>query len=151
MRLKERIPVFIEQLNESTLHKIFIDWFGTNFEKTELLVLQDINKIECYWLKNHDLRFTQVLVNMGYIPNTPGFWYYSEDDEVLLKADCDSRDILFWGQNYDKDMNRLPETNWILIKNMNTDHIKAVIAFMGEKLPSRYKTAFSKELERRNE
>ncbi len=37
------------------------------------------------------------------------------------------RENLRWGKNYDKDMNMLPETEWMLIKDMTTDHIEAIL------------------------
>ena len=40
-----------------------------------------LEKIEKYWMKNPDLRFTQVIVSMEIIPNFPGMWYYKEDGE----------------------------------------------------------------------
>lgn len=37
------------------------------------------------------------------------------------------RRYLTWGNNYDKDMNRLPETVWNPIKDMTSDHIQAIL------------------------
>ena len=37
------------------------------------------------------------------------------------------RSTLRWGRNYDKDMNRLPETEWVTIQDMNSEHIQAII------------------------
>lgn len=37
------------------------------------------------------------------------------------------REYLRWGVNYTKDMNPLPETEWRLIKDLNTEHIQAII------------------------
>jgi hypothetical protein len=37
------------------------------------------------------------------------------------------RQYLRWGVNYDKYMNRLPETEWKLIKDMDSGHIQAII------------------------
>lgn len=39
-----------------------------------------LKKIEKFWLKHPELRFTQVLVNLDIIPNFPGMWYYKEDE-----------------------------------------------------------------------
>ncbi len=46
-----------------------------------------LKKIEEFWLKNPDLRFTQVLVNMDIIPNFPGMWYYKEDEIESLNKE----------------------------------------------------------------
>ena len=37
------------------------------------------------------------------------------------------RHLLKWGRNYDKDMNKLPETEYIFIADMDTNHIHAII------------------------
>jgi len=37
------------------------------------------------------------------------------------------RKYLCWGRNFDKDMNRLPKTEWVTIENMSTDHIQAIV------------------------
>jgi hypothetical protein len=45
-----------------------------------------------------------------------------ENDHLML------REHLKWGQNYDKDNNRLPETIYRPIKDMKTDHIESIIS-----------------------
>lgn len=146
MRNRERIPIFLYYLDEEMMHRLFIKWFQTNFEDTEKKIVKHRHKIKKYWMANHDLRFSQVLISMGLLENFPGTWFYNEDDDILLSLGCNPRDVLLWGQNYDEDMNRMPETNWIRIKDMSTDHIKAVISFMGERLPMKYKSVFQAEL-----
>jgi hypothetical protein len=37
------------------------------------------------------------------------------------------RQYLLWGNNYDKDMNRLPKTIWKPIAELDTDHIQAIL------------------------
>lgn len=52
----------------------------------------------------------------------------AKDTSVIDDGDHEKRvSHLKWGRNYDKDMNRLPSTEWILIKDMETDHIKAIL------------------------
>lgn len=147
MRIRERIPNFLDKTSPKLLHDLFLSWFGINIEETELRICKERRKIKKFWIANHDLRFSQVLVNMGYIDNIPGAWYYLEDDVNLLLNGVPARDCMFWGTNFNEDMDRLPETNWILIKNMPIEHIKATIAVMGERLPDRYKQVFQEELE----
>jgi hypothetical protein len=43
------------------------------------------------------------------------------------------RNNLHWGKNYDKNNNRLPETEWVLIKDLDTDHIKAILELYAER------------------
>lgn len=54
--------------------------------------------------------------------------YDYEDVSVYDDGNHQTRiNHIVWGKNYDKDMKRLPETEWITIKDMDTDHIKAIV------------------------
>lgn len=56
------------------------------------------------------------------------------------------REYLKWGSNYDKDMNPLPKTIWKPIKELDTDHIEAILEgnFTNNEI---YLDTFKKELE----
>jgi len=151
MRLKERIPLFLEKMD---LPKILTILFPTQSTNTIDSFVKEIypalGRIEKYWYENQDERFTQVLVNMGLIPNIPGVWYYKEDDELLIEQGLEPRDVLFWGKNYTKEMKRLPKTEWILIRDMSTDHIQAVLDGKFTKNPT-YLKVFKDELKLRED
>ena len=53
------------------------------------------------------------------------------------------REWVVWGRNYDKDMNRLEETEWIPVKDLNTDHIYKILEF---KIPDSYRRLFEEEI-----
>ena len=78
MRPKERIKPFLDNVNIGDLVfniwklKVDIDKLVHEYDKQEILE---------YWESHSDLRFSQVLVNLGLIPNYQGFWYYMEEDE----------------------------------------------------------------------
>ena len=55
---------------------------------------------------------------------------------------------LKWGANFDKDMNLLPKTIYKTIKNMDTDHIQAIIDDKYCRDPF-YLEVFTEELKRR--
>ena len=59
------------------------------------------------------------------------------------------RSNLRWGVNYDKDMNRLPKTEWRLIKDLNTEHIKAILDGGCSRNNNFYEQLFKEELEYR--
>lgn len=40
----------------------------------------------------------------------------------------DFREYLRWGRNYNKNMVKLPQTEWILIKDLETEHIKSILS-----------------------
>jgi hypothetical protein len=63
-----------------------------------------------------------------------GGFYYFRYMGVPLTGDLsdlivDIREVFTWGNNYDKNMLRLPETVWIKLKDMTSDHIKGVIQY----------------------
>lgn len=56
------------------------------------------------------------------------------------------RENLHWGVNYDKEMNRLKQTEFRLIKDLNTGHIEAILQNYGEIISEFYKEVFFQEL-----
>jgi hypothetical protein len=51
-------------------------------------------------------------------------------EELSIEDNGDSelrRNYLRWGRNYDENMHPLEKTEWILIKDLSTDHIKAIL------------------------
>ena len=74
--------------------------------------------------ENPYLRFSQVLQFFNLYKQ--GFWFFIEDDIMLMKF-VPAREVLYWGNNYSEKGNRLKKTNWVLIKNMDTEHIKRVL------------------------
>ena len=56
------------------------------------------------------------------------------------------RQYLTWGNNYDKDMNRLPETIYNPIKDMTSDHIQAILDGGWSKNNTFYEEIFKEEL-----
>lgn len=149
MRITERIDPFLKEVD---IDKLLSKWFPEMEEdkkrniKTE--IFKNIHSIRTFWYDNPDLRFSQVLISSNLIPNYPGTWFYYEEDEILIDQGHEPRDVLFWGRNYNKEMERLPRTEWILIKDMSTDHIQAVLDGKFTRHPS-YLKAFNDELERR--
>jgi hypothetical protein len=59
------------------------------------------------------------------------------------------RECFFWGKNYTKDMKRLPETEWIPIKDLDTSYIKAILRTQPQ-ISSVYSETFKRELEWRS-
>ena len=72
------------------------------------------------------------------------------DLSVYSNKHSDYRKYLKWGNIYDKDMNRLPEVRLVAIKDMTTDHIKAVLEPRWRIDPF-YAEVFRKELKLRKD
>ena len=129
MRPKEKILIFLEFIKERKWN-VFRNIFRFDAEIVDTAIDRFYEKeqeIKDFWLKNPDLRFSQILVNLGIIPNIPGSWYYIEEDEILEKLEIPTREYLLWGQNYDKNINLLPETIYKPIKDLSIEHIQAIL------------------------
>jgi hypothetical protein len=140
MRRPERIPIFLKLVNFDKLQ----ERWGIDISQ-ELRGLILTKAVREYWTENYDQRFGQMLVNLEYIPDTLTTWM-DEDDNILLSQGINPAEFMFWGRNYDKDMNELPKTEWILIKDMSTDHIQAILDGNWVKDGNPYKTYFEDEL-----
>jgi hypothetical protein len=128
MRPVERIDSFLDKVKIRYLLKYIWKIHKGNENVIKKDIDRSIETIREYWKENSDLRFSQVLVNLGFISNTPGDWYYMEEPEILLKFDYNPAEVYYWGTCFDKDMNPLPQTIWRPIKELTTDHLRAIIS-----------------------
>lgn len=169
MRQVRRIGVILEALKtpEAKL-KLLKYWFplshkeklarGEDYTSPALVeVIKNwINlegEIQEFWVDNPDLRLPQVLINKSVMPNYPGFYYHIEDEESMLKSGLlKDTQILFWGNNYDKDNNYFPETRWINVDEMSKGHLEAIVDLYDSgkmKVSEVYITMFKRELKLR--
>ena len=152
MRPKERIPIFIKYIN---IRKLIVGWFANekipcfSMNKAIKEITTKILYLKQYWDDNPDLRFSQVLVSTGVLPNIAGTWYYDEELAILLNQGCKIREVMLWGRNKDEKGDRLLKTEWILLQDMSDDHIKAILDDVKTKkykLGDQYLTMFRDEL-----
>lgn len=131
MREIRRIPIVLDAIQNN--YADFLKECGVtiiDIDVLKTLFKTDRKEIEEFWTKNPDLRLTQVLANFNKIPNLPGFWYYREEvDYVVEKGFVRFEDIHFWGVNFNKDGERLPQTEYKPLSELETDHIKGIIKF----------------------
>lgn len=141
MRQKERISLFLNKLNFNKLE-----------ERWDIDISQDLrgeifNQAKEYWEQNPDQRFGQVLINLNLIPDNFDIWS-DEESDILDAQGVPKRETMMWGTNFDKDMNRLPETIWKPINELTTDHIEAILDGNWARNP-KYIEEFKNELELR--
>ena len=125
MRPTERIDNFVEKISFKTLAE---RW---NIEEKVFNLIRGRSgkmksSIITYWKKRPNLRFGQMLINLSLSPNKLKIWN-DEEKDILLDQGYEPREVLYWECNYDKDRKKLPKTEWILIKDMSTDHIKVIL------------------------
>lgn len=74
-------------------------------------------------------------------------------DEVLIQLyDTDDivklRQHVKWGKNFDENMKRLPQTQWITLANLEDGHLDALCLYDGA--PETYRKLFIREKQFRN-
>lgn len=136
MRNKERIDIVLKHIP----WKQFLQ-DATNLGKDSKIldklvenVKNNIENIREIWKNNPDLRLGQLLINEGYVPDYYKLYNFEEDDWMIENKAIKFEDIKFWGSNYDKDMNRLSETKYKLLKDLDDSHISAILDFFEEGL-----------------
>ena len=134
MRNEKRIPIVLEKIswfnfiqNNTGLGKMSSELSGIVNN-----IKNNLDTIKKEWLENPDLRLGQLLINNGLAPDLGSLWNVEEDDWLISEDYCNIEDVKFWGRNYDKDMNRLSQTEFVLLKDLTTDHIKAIIKFFAD-------------------
>ena len=138
MRPKERIPIFLKNVDWD---KLADKW---NLSKP----LHMCRKARTYWEENPDQRVGQVLINLQLVPDKLDIWT-DEELSILLSQGCNPRDVVLWGVNYDKDRNKLPTTEFRLVRDMDTDHIETILKEVSSdmyKIPQGYIDIFNNEL-----
>lgn len=136
MRCPERIDMFLQLVD---LDKLSKHWL------LDKPIPRIHRRARTYWKRNPDQRFGQMLINLGMIPDSFAAWC-QEDSDILIMQGNKPRDVLFWGSNYDKKGNLLPETKWRLIKDLDTSHIKNILKGGWVATGSKYSLYFKQEL-----
>jgi len=146
MRRPERIPIVLANIDWEKFLTIVDEKPSDDTLKG---VFENLPKIEDYWTEHPDVRLGQLLVNMELAPDE--LWNLEEDQWMVDTDQIDAKDIMFWGVNYTKDMVQLPETEFRLIRDLNTEHIEAILDGGFVSRNPIYEGYFENELERRNE
>ena len=123
MRPVERIPNFINKVNWGYLE----ERWDVKIPNSIRYKLNEGGSIRKYWMKCPDLRFGQMLIKLCILPDTLQIWQ-DEEYDILKGQGLAEREIMFWGRTTDENRKPLPQIQWILIKDMSTDHIKAILA-----------------------
>lgn len=149
MRNKERIPIILKNIEWETF---LIDMFGKDYDRDILTHLKSVlPQLKEYWSEYYDMRIGQALINMGVIPDSLKAWHVEGTEWMIDNKLVKSRDILFWGVNYTKEMEQLPKTDWRLIKDLDTEHIQAILDGGYVRYNDYYKENFENELKFRND
>ena len=128
MRAEIRIDNFLLKVDiRDLLLNIWKVCDDSNVDSIHNNIVNNMSYIRETWHYDYDLRFSQVLIHLGYLPNSIGFWFYLEEDEILKKQGYKPREYTFWGSVYDKDGQLLKETRYSLVKDLERSHIEKII------------------------
>jgi hypothetical protein len=155
MRPHYRIKPFLEVLDISKLvglpneqyNKEIIDLVKMEKKITEMLPI-----IEGTWLESPDLRFGQLLYNMGIGGDYFEPLYILEESDILMKLGRTERESHGWLSFLNKDLTKLDEPIFRFICDLDTDHLQTMLyeANAGKRKYNRnYLRMFEEELESR--
>ena len=150
MRNPNRISICLKLLFQN---KILYHFLGTNTPGWAKKLHENWDLIEKEWLKSPDQRFGQLLSNLGLVPKDieDYIWNIEEDDWLIKNGYCNIEDIKFWGVNYYKNGKQRKTTKFILLKDLDIDHIQNIIKFFEKYntldfLPKDYLEYFNKRI-----
>lgn len=128
MRNIVRIDNFLNKVDiRNLLLNIWKICDDSNIDQVEKTILDNISSIREYWNDYSDLRFGQVLVNQGYLPNMSGYWYYYEENDILKEQGLKPREYLYWGSIFNSNGERLSDTKYSLIKDLTIEHMQKLV------------------------
>jgi hypothetical protein len=116
MRRPERILGFLQT----------VDWKFLGERWNMNLEHLDIPTIITEWKKVPDQRIGQLLINLGMLEDSIRVWV-DEEENILRDQGVKPRQYTFWGRNFNEKKELLPKTEWLLIKDMTTEHIQAIL------------------------
>jgi len=101
------------------------------------------------WLKNPTERLGKLLIEEEFLPNYAKLALCDETQWLIENDYCLYEDIHFWSRTRDEKGNKLPETRYILLKDLSDAHISAILDWCEEhniKLHDEYKNYFNKRI-----
>lgn len=130
MRNPKRLPILWKFFTKKKNFKLYLRDIVQVESKNEIEHLTEVffekyKEAKEFHKVNPDLRFSQII--QIFVVYKQGFWYYIEDDIMLIKLGLEPREILYWGNRFNKNNKLLKKINYILIKDMNTEHIETIL------------------------
>lgn len=142
MRNPKRIPIIIKFFKENP-HEL--DKF-CGLEVNHRWVINDLKNL---WKNMSDLRMGQLLITSGTIPDGQ-CWNTEEVNWLIEHGYFKFEELNFWGTNFYKNGKRKPKTVYKLLKDLDLDHIKAIIKFnkdRDQQINQKYLEYFNKRIE----
>ena len=123
MRPVERIDNFLSLIDWDWL--LFKKWDYAR-KRLEILTIVKSDLLKEEWMKNPDMRIGQLLINMGLVEDDLKIWLLEESD-ILLQQGVSPELCLYWTSMFDKGGNLLNEPKTRMVKDLEKEHIIAII------------------------
>lgn len=123
MRAAQRIPLFLSRVKiVELLLKLEAD--AKDIEK--LLEIIQSDEFKDYWMNNQDLRFGQLLYNMGYLVFNK---VYSYEEHEILNEYCGYSlpESHIWASNYNEDGSLRPDPVYRFIDELDDKHLATMV------------------------
>lgn len=130
MRNIQRIPIVLNKIDWRLFIKDNVD--NLNESQLNLLTNKIINNIEDIknkWLKSPNYNLGQLLIIENYLPENNNLLKLNETEWLITNNLCKFEEINFWNRMRDKKGNRLPEVQMILLKDLESSHISAILDY----------------------
>jgi hypothetical protein len=153
LRNSKRLPILWKFFLKKKNFKLYLRDIVQIDSKNEIEHLTEVffekyKEAKAFHKINPDLRFSQII--QTFVVYKQGFWYYIEDDIMLIKLGLEPREILYWKSFLTKELKKLKKVKVKLIKDLETDHIQAILAG-NHTYNLMYLKAFNQELKLRKE
>jgi len=152
MRNPKRIPIVLKLLFQN---RILYKFLGTDTPGWAKKLHENWELIEKEWINNPDQRFGQLLSNLGLVTKEieDRIWNIEEDQWLAENGYINYEDVKFWGVNFYKNGNKRKKTKYVLLRDLETDHIKNIIKFFEkystiDRIPKNYLEYFNKRIEK---
>jgi hypothetical protein len=110
---------------------------------SEINYIENKDGTKLFSFYRHDYKeYTDKEGNFMMIDGGMDYIRYSVDEENSWLNEAEISDVIQdireqykWGRNYDKNMNKLLKTEYILLKDLDTEHIFNIITYILNKIP----------------
>jgi hypothetical protein len=126
MRVQKRIGRLLE----------IVDWnkLWTHLRIEPLTPLQ-FSKFINQWYEFPGSNVLQILANLDFITFQGHLWMTS-DVEIFTELGYEPREFVYWGNTMDEGGRIFDRTNWILIRDLDTNHVKNIIKHIQSQIPA---------------
>lgn len=126
MRTAYRIEPFLSKLDlDRLLNLPELNIKPSEIEDIKHIIEDGMEEIKKFWLDNPDLRFGQMMFNLGFNVLEP--LYHLEENQVLKKCGFSDSESIGWLSYLNEYGDMLPTPKYRYVSDLGTDHLKKMV------------------------